>query len=434
MRDPSAMECRGWSDCALGDAFRINRESVVPLAAPAVEFVHYSIPAWDAARAPALQRGAEIESNKTAIRSSSVLVSKLNPRKPRVAVVIDPPEHTCCSTEFICYQPKRDSDDLRFWSAYFASNDFAGRLANIAIGSTNSHTRAAPPETLAWRVPDVPGAEQRTIARVLDTLDTAIHRTEAIIAKLKQVKQGLLHDLLTRGIDANGELRPPQSQAPHLYKPSPLGWIPKEWDLCPLIDVSTRVTDGTHQAVTTVANGVGEVPFLFVSCIRDGQIAWDKAAYISADDYERISTGRKPAVGMVLSTAVGSYGEAAEVVDCRPFAFQRHIACIYPDRAFVVPSFMPLVLNSGRHRRHADRVALGNAQKTVTLGDLSRFPLVRPDLSEQQEIVCRASALQGNLVAESIALEKLRLQKSGLMDDLLTGRVRVTPLLDSSAA
>ena len=68
------------------------------------------------------------------------------------------------------------------------------------------------------------------IAAVLDTLDTAIHETEAIIAKLKAVKQGLLHDLLTRGIDANGELRPPQAEAPHLYKESPLGWIPKEWD------------------------------------------------------------------------------------------------------------------------------------------------------------------------------------------------------------
>ncbi len=65
---------------------------------------------------------------------------------------------------------------------------------------------------------------------VLDTLDTAIHETEAIIAKLKAVKQGLLHDLLTRGIDANGELRPPQAEAPHLYKQSPLGWIPKEWE------------------------------------------------------------------------------------------------------------------------------------------------------------------------------------------------------------
>ena len=72
-------------------------------------------------------------------------------------------------------------------------------------------------------------AEQATIALVLDTLDTAIRQTEVIIEKLKLVKQGLLHDLLTRGIDDNGELRPPQSEAPHLYKESVLGWIPRDW-------------------------------------------------------------------------------------------------------------------------------------------------------------------------------------------------------------
>ena len=58
----------------------------------------------------------------------------------------------------------------------------------------------------SMRVPLPEFKHQRSIAQILDTLDTAI---EAIIAKLKAVKLGLLHDLLTRGIDANGELRPP---------------------------------------------------------------------------------------------------------------------------------------------------------------------------------------------------------------------------------
>ena len=52
-----------------------------------------------------------------------------------------------------------------------------------------------------------PFPQQTAIAQILDTLDTAIVETEAIIAKLKAVKQGLLHDLLSRGIDANGARR-----------------------------------------------------------------------------------------------------------------------------------------------------------------------------------------------------------------------------------
>lgn len=298
-------------------------------------------------------------------------------------------------------------------------------------GSTMKHIKRGELREFFVSIP-VDGDEQRKLASVLDTLDTAIQETEAIIAKLKAVKQGLLHDLLTRGIDANGELRPPQTDAPHLYKPSPLGWIPKEWNAPRLVDVSTRITDGTHQSVKTVADSGGEVPFLFVSCIRDGEIAWDKAASITKRDYIRISKGREPRPGMVLYTAVGSYGQAAEVGDTREFAFQRHIACIYPDATQVVAGFMPVVLNWEPMRRYADRVALGNAQKTITLGELSLYPFVCPTRAEQEEIVRRLGATQEKLAAELRFMEKLQLQKAGLMDDLLTGRVRVTPLLQEA--
>lgn len=238
------------------------------MASPSAEFVHYSIPAWDATGGAVVELGSQIESNKTAITKPSVLVSKLNPRKPRVVAVPTTIERTCCSTEFICYQPKQPNEDLNFWADYLASADFSARLARVAVGSTNSHTRAAPKETLKWFVPEVPSAQQQKIAQILDTLDTAIHETEAIIAKLKAVKQGLLHDLLTRGIAANGELRPPQAEAPHLYKESPLGWIPIEWDAPKLGYACSLIRDGTHLPPVRVAEG----PLLLsVRNMQDGQ-------------------------------------------------------------------------------------------------------------------------------------------------------------------
>ena len=54
-----------------------------------------------------------------------------------------------------------------------------------------------------------PPDEQTRIAGVLDTVDEAIAKTEAVIAKLKRVRAGLLHDLLTRGLDEHGQLRDP---------------------------------------------------------------------------------------------------------------------------------------------------------------------------------------------------------------------------------
>ncbi len=90
-------------------------------------------------------------------------------------------------------------------------------------------------------MPNPPTSEKIAISKLLGNLETAIRKTEAIIEKLKQIKRGLLHDLLTRGIDANGELRPPPELAPQLYKESPLGLIPKDWEVAAISDLANNL-------------------------------------------------------------------------------------------------------------------------------------------------------------------------------------------------
>lgn len=76
--------------------------------------------------------------------------------------------------------------------------------------------------------------EQGHIAQILTTCDKVIEQTEAVIAKYKAIKQGMLHDLFTRGLDKNGKLRPTPTEAPELYKKSELGLIPKDWEVMQL--------------------------------------------------------------------------------------------------------------------------------------------------------------------------------------------------------
>ena len=68
-------------------------------------------------------------------------------------------------------------------------------------------------------------SEQTKIAEILSTVDQAIDQTEALIAKQQRIKTGLMQDLLTRGIDENGNLR---SEETHEFKDSPLERIPVE--------------------------------------------------------------------------------------------------------------------------------------------------------------------------------------------------------------
>jgi len=111
----------------------------------------------------------------------------------------------------------------------------------LAIGSNDLRSMPVP-------APDL--RHQHRIAEILSTVDEAIEQTEALIAKTQQIKAGLMHDLFTRGVTPDGQLRPPREEAPQLYKESPLGWIPKEWepsDVGSENDVSSGITLGPHR-------------------------------------------------------------------------------------------------------------------------------------------------------------------------------------------
>jgi type I restriction enzyme S subunit len=95
-----------------------------------------------------------------------------------------------------------DTSNAPFLRHWFRSQQGQRAIDGAIVGTTRSSLNIGVLRRLS--VPHFTGTEKGCISEVLDTLDTAIHETEAIIAKLKAVKQGLLHDLLTRGIDANG--------------------------------------------------------------------------------------------------------------------------------------------------------------------------------------------------------------------------------------
>ena len=394
----------------------------------------YSIPAWDATGGAVIELGSQIESNKTAITSPSVLVSKLNPRKPRVVAVSTPKERTCCSTEFICYQPKQSSEDLNFWADYFTSADFSARLARVAVGSTNSHTRAAPKETLKWLVPEVPSIQQQKIAQVFDTLDTAIQETEAIIAKLKAVKHGLLNDLLTRGIVANGELRPPHAEAPQLYKESLLGWIPKEWEEVSLGEIARR-SGGLLQtgpfgsqlhAHEYVLDGI---PVIMPQDMVNGELSVESIARINPRKATALSRHRVQPNDLVFSRR----GDLSRCVAIE----EEHLGWLCGTGCLLarLPAhevngyWLALVYTQPGVQTQVMGRAVGSTMANLNTSILAAITVARPPVTEQDEIARGLKSLNKRIKSEEEELKKRRFEKNGLMDDLLTGRVQVTPLL-----
>lgn len=269
--------------------------------------------------------------------------------------------------------------------------------------------------------------DQSKIAEVLDTLDTAIQGTEAVVAKLRAMKQGLLHDLLTRGIDANGDLRPPQPEAPHLYHQTPLGWLPKEWDALPLGDYTQH--DITYGIVQAGPHIVGGIPYVRTGDMSGEALVRENMLCTS----ERIARSYRRSevrAGELVIAIRATLGKVLPVPDDLDGANLTQGTARISPRANVNPTCLMWAI---RHRRGQDAImkeVKGSTFMEISLGSLRRVPIALPrSRQEQDEIAARLTGHDAAIAKEQALLDKLRLQKSGLMDDLLTGRVSVSPLL-----
>ena len=239
---------------------------------------------------------------------------------------------------------------------------------------------------------------------------------------VQTLRTSITHEAISLGIDKNQYIRKKSGQQGAGFQITKLGQFPRDWRITTLGKVCSKIVDGIHQSVVTSREGI---PFLYVSCIRHGRVYWNRAARVNERDYAIISKGRKPKKGAVLYTAVGSYGHAAVVENDAPFSFQRHIAILYPKEQNLDPFFLATWINSSKGRRWSDIVAVGNAQKTVTLAALGKFPIALPSFEEQlriRELLEPINKLVDAKEEKLLALEQL---KKSLMHDLLTGKVRV---------
>lgn len=261
-------------------------------------------------------------------------------------------------------------------------------------------------------------ASQNKIARILNTIDVVIEQTELTIEKLKSIKQGMMHDLFTRGIDLKtGQLRPPQSEEPELYKNTELGWIPKDWDVVAVKDFGSVVT-GNTPSKNNISNWGND--FLWASPFDFCE------KYIYATQTFLSNDGKKCArivpAGTVLITCIASLGKNA--IAAFEMAFNQQINAVIINRDNDNEYFYYNISNDGiRFSALAGQTAVPIINKTT----FEKFKLTRALLPEQKLIADRISNADEHLLKTKKELNKYEKLKQGLMQDLLTGKVSVVP-------
>ena len=281
------------------------------------------------------------------------------------------------------------------------------------------------------QVPTPPVPEQTKIAEILSTVDRAIEQTEALIAKQQRLKTGLMQDLLTRGIDEHGKLR---SEQTHKFKDSPLGRIPVEWEVRKLGSLLTSINQGWSPDCESDPAAQGEWGVL-----KTTAVVWEGYQDHENKGLPLFLTPRphlEIQAGDLLMTRAGPNSRVGVIA----YVYSTRSKLMLSDKIYrLVPTneadgrFLCYALSSSGSQRHLSNLKTGMAESQTNISQeiVKALMTVCPPSEEQSLIAGRLDHISNESNKSTTVLAKLRSLKTALMQDLLTGRKRVTELLNN---
>jgi type I restriction enzyme S subunit len=360
-------------------------------------------------------RGSELKADTLArVHVGDITYNKMWTTKGAFAVVTEQFDGYHATFEYPTFRADTSRIDLNFFGHVMRTPQFVNEACRRCRGST-SRARLNPQDFLEIPLLLPPFAEQQKIAEILGSVDQAIRATQAIVDQTRKVKQGLLQQLLTRGI---GHTR---------FKQTEIGEIPKSWSVCCLADVLKKQNDALCYGILQPGEDVESgVPMLrTVDIDANGQLAKTQILRVSKDIEEGYTRTRLRG-GEVLLSVMGTVGRAATVDDSWiGWNVNRALAVIRVQTEMILPQFLYMWLRCPMTQKKFRDEMIGSAQQRINLGDLLRFPLPVPPIAEQHDMARTFSEVERVELSEEEAAASLVRLKTGLMADLLSGRVRV---------
>lgn len=351
---------------------------------------------------PVLPR--EVARLKCSLRKETILISRMNTPE-----LVGECAYVPCDDPRI-YLPdriwqtnfKKDVDVSAKWLNYLlSSKKYRSLIQNCATGTSNSMKNISKEQLLGLEILYPSFREQTSIAEALSDVDNLISSLQKLIEKKKAIKQGAMQELLT------GKKR--------------LSGFSGEWKKERLGDISD-IKDGTHGTFQRVDRGY---PLLSAKNVYNNHLdIAENESLISSEDYYSIIANGFPRKGDILLSCVGTIGRCCIYSGMPKVAFQRSVAFIRVKEC--VASYILQYMQSENANKQLLNSANASAQAGVYLGAISDIEVYMPCcVKEQQAIAQVLSDMDSEIEQQEKKLAKYQQIKQGMMQELLTGRIRL---------
>jgi len=406
-----------WSVERFGDVFARRSESIDADAGEEVRYIGLKHLNSGELEIAGYDEDGQERSSSRAFEEEDVLFGKLRPNLKKAAIA---PFDGVCSSDIIPIYA--EDDTLQEYLPYLMHSKLVRDRVISTMEGTNL-PRTSWEDLASTLVPIPLENERKRIAKILSTVEEQIQQTDEIIETTKELKTGTLNDMIPRGINQKGKLRPSPDTNPELYKEVRRCIIPSDWAVTPLRELCKEdVTYGIVQAGPHVEDGV---PYIKTGDMTDDKLKIEGLSRTSpeiAEDYSR-SKIQEGELVIAIRATVGVVHQVPPELDGANLT--QGTARISPDDS-IDNRYLLWTIRSNLVQSLIESRTKGSTFNEITLGTLRKVLIPHPtNLKEQREIAERLDMISKKLDEERSYLEESKNLKRGLIQDLLTGKVRV---------
>ena len=346
------------------------------------------------------------------VREDDILITK-DGTIGKVAYVDKKPEKVSLNSHLLIIRPLKDKLLNRYLYYILNSKFFYDYYQQTQTGTTMASLSQDKISKFVYPLPSK--EEQQRIAKALSDVDALISTTEKLIQKKQNIKQGTMQNLLT------GKKRLPgfglQTKSP-TYKQTELGPIPEDWKVMSLGEIGYFIGGGTPDTNKT-EYWKGSIPWISSSDISKNNIKdVFPTRFITKSAIENSATKICPKNTILIVSRVG-VGKLAisknEVCTSQDFS---NFICEQQNVEFVAYQLLPMMQNKSSD-------AQGTSIKGITSDEIQNMKITLPSKEEQTAIANVLSSMDKEIETLNTKLEKYRNLKTAMMQQLLTGKIRL---------
>ena len=410
----------GWEVKKINQIIKLNPESITTKYSEEFEIEYIDISSINDFKVSSIERlklqNAPSRARRI-VKDDYIIFSSVRPYLMAIAYIdfVGNKNNVICSTGYVVMNPKDNILNSRYLFYYSQQQVFIDEVMRVAEGSNYPAISDKEFKLLDISYPKEI-LEQQKIAKILSTLDQTIEATQKLIAKEKNIKKGLMHDLLTNGIDEKGKIR---STETHKYEESEIGLIPEGWKVDILGNIVKIVGGGTPARNIDEYWENGTIPWVTVKDLHNKLYITNSEEKITLSSIDHSATNLIKANNVITSTRMGIGRFFINTVD---IAINQDLKALIPKKGI---DTIFLLWNLLYHGKKLEALGTGTTVKGILLSDLKTLKLLLPSSQEQQKIAKILTTQDKKIETEEKNLAKLKALKKGLMDDLLSGKVRV---------